>query len=591
MSALELRTRALLAVLCTSLILAPLCRSVAHGQNAQPQIREERPGTPQPVADVAGPAKRLEQETAPLPARLRLSFRLRAAEILQNTDPESSRRLAALGLEEIRSCDKATLDEGGLRALAVVAPNELTALVPHLSPGSDRTLLRSIVAGHQTDVAVAIYRDMVSRGDLALSFDPTPQQLLLQLVAQKSPEAESLLQQVVAKFDFASAQPEEAWRMLNIADGLRPTMLAGAVDIYDRVARAAARQDYGKDAWRGVRVKVSLGSRHIDATNSRDALLLLAGSRLYSVAPERFEKLKTVFSQWDFSHGVKVLATMFPMSPPPGAPPVTHLDPAEGAIQFEIQQTHFGGVDAPTQVGVAEIARQVRALAASEEKVNLALELANLSLSDSEFSGGALAEMAVTLASALGEATGSPEAYIQLATLKPYLPASLSKPIPALDAAATLLELRGLAARRTDIKLDGLDGRVYSLASLRGKVVLVNFWATWCGPCRQEMPAIEKLYRGLEGNGLVVVAISNEDRDTVAAFVNKYLYSFPILLDPMHKTDILFDQGALPNTYILDRQGRIVAHVIGSRTEQELTALLAKAGLNISSAVTEYAPH
>lgn len=105
-----------------------------------------------------------------------------------------------------------------------------------------------------------------------------------------------------------------------------------------------------------------------------------------------------------------------------------------------------------------------------------------------------------------------------------------------------------------------------SLASLDGRVVLLNFWATWCIPCEEEMPAMERLYRALRGPDFELVAVSvDEDPATVKAFRERLGLSFPILLDPRREAAAIFQTYRFPETFLIDRSGRIVSRFVGPR--------------------------
>lgn len=107
-------------------------------------------------------------------------------------------------------------------------------------------------------------------------------------------------------------------------------------------------------------------------------------------------------------------------------------------------------------------------------------------------------------------------------------------------------------------------GGNFSLKSLEGKVVFLNFWATWCGPCRVEMPAMERLYRSLKDRGLEMLAVNvQESEKDVSAFMQQNRLSFPALLDSGSAAQ-RYGITAFPTTYIIDREGLIVTRVIGS---------------------------
>ena len=115
--------------------------------------------------------------------------------------------------------------------------------------------------------------------------------------------------------------------------------------------------------------------------------------------------------------------------------------------------------------------------------------------------------------------------------------------------------------------------------STRGKVVLLNFWATWCGPCRAEKPILQNIYRDLKDKGFMLMAITDEDPATVRRFVNEYHIALPVFVD---RTRSVFDHyggDGLPKTVILNRQGRVVARPITIYNEGELRKVLAAAGV------------
>jgi peroxiredoxin len=129
------------------------------------------------------------------------------------------------------------------------------------------------------------------------------------------------------------------------------------------------------------------------------------------------------------------------------------------------------------------------------------------------------------------------------------------------------LENSGIGGQAADFKLEKLDGTTVSLESLRGKVVFLNVWATWCEPCREEMPSMQTLYDDFKGNkDFVMLAVSQDTkgRAAVAPYVAKNGYHFTILLDPENKIGETYDVSGVPETFIIDRKGQIVAHHMGA---------------------------
>jgi peroxiredoxin len=121
--------------------------------------------------------------------------------------------------------------------------------------------------------------------------------------------------------------------------------------------------------------------------------------------------------------------------------------------------------------------------------------------------------------------------------------------------------------KAANFKLEALDGSTVSLEQLKGKVVFLNIWATWCGPCREEMPSMETLYDELRTNhDFVMLAVSQDTKGrlVVAPYVEKNGYHFKVLLDPENKVGEAYDVSGVPETFIIDRAGRIVAHHMGA---------------------------
>lgn len=115
-----------------------------------------------------------------------------------------------------------------------------------------------------------------------------------------------------------------------------------------------------------------------------------------------------------------------------------------------------------------------------------------------------------------------------------------------------------------DFTLGDPGGKRLSLKDFRGKVVLLNFWASWCVPCREEMPALQRLHQEFSAKGFVVVAVNvKDDREEAAALVKQLKLSYPILLDPEGEVGLLYGAWGLPTTYIIGRKGRSLARMWG----------------------------
>src|SRR5216684_7201935 len=108
-----------------------------------------------------------------------------------------------------------------------------------------------------------------------------------------------------------------------------------------------------------------------------------------------------------------------------------------------------------------------------------------------------------------------------------------------------------------------------TLEDYRGKVVLVNIWATWCPPCRAEMPDLESIYKRFKKDGLIVLAISDEEAGKVKQFVDEYGLSYPILLDSDKSVHKQYTIEGLPRSFVYDRDGKLVAQAIDMRTKKQ----------------------
>jgi thiol-disulfide isomerase/thioredoxin len=125
---------------------------------------------------------------------------------------------------------------------------------------------------------------------------------------------------------------------------------------------------------------------------------------------------------------------------------------------------------------------------------------------------------------------------------------------------------RGAAAPDFDLALHGSDGSRFVLSEHRGRIVLVNFWATWCKPCEDEMPSMERLYKSLEPEGFDLVAVSVDEKpEDVAAFRARLGVTFPIALDPTQKVSRLYQTQGFPESLLIDRDGTVLERYVGPR--------------------------
>ena len=123
-----------------------------------------------------------------------------------------------------------------------------------------------------------------------------------------------------------------------------------------------------------------------------------------------------------------------------------------------------------------------------------------------------------------------------------------------------------------EFALADLEDRQVALSELRGRVVFVNFWATWCGPCRDEAPALERLYASLRHQGFELLGVSIDaegDRDAILEFQEEFGLSFPILVDPSKEAYRAYGATGVPESFLIDANGRLVERFIGPRNWDE----------------------
>jgi len=264
----------------------------------------------------------------------------------------------------------------------------------------------------------------------------------------------------------------------------------------------------------------------------------------------------------------------------PPVPAQRPTPPAElAAISKKAGQMRGLPTDAERAKLVLEIVADIRALPANLSKLSPSYGIANLS-TEGDLGEEALNAVASTLALALKENPDSAAFYyVELAKLIRY---EHLDPLPIdryLDAASAVLKLHDLVVEESGFTLTALDGKTYNLDALRGKVVLLNFWATWCPPCRREMPDMEKMFQRFSSKGLVVLAVSDEKRETVEDFLKKQNYTFPVLLDSGRTVNTAFGIQGIPNSFLFDRQGKLAAQAIDMRTERQFLEMFKSVGL------------
>ena len=232
-----------------------------------------------------------------------------------------------------------------------------------------------------------------------------------------------------------------------------------------------------------------------------------------------------------------------------------------------------------------DLALKIRALPAGPDKTDLALGLASRA-TEGDFGKDNLQEVTTTLAGALKDDPQPPnkkgepaEPYVELAELVRYEHMKAELEDPQYAAAMAKLEAQDKRVQDADFTLTDIKGKTWNLKSLKGKVVMVNFWATWCPPCRKEMPDLQTLTDQFGKKGLVILGITDEENGKVTDFLSHQHYNYPILFDPDRKAAEQFFINGIPKSFLFDRDGKLVAQTIDMRTLTQFRDMLALAGL------------
>jgi peroxiredoxin len=264
-------------------------------------------------------------------------------------------------------------------------------------------------------------------------------------------------------------------------------------------------------------------------------------------------------------------------------PPV--YTPTEQTIVDQIK-TIRDVPDAERGAKTTSIATQIHALPAdSPNKLNLAVGLAHRA-TEGDFGHATLQAVADTLTESLTQTPQPPgkdnapaSPYIDLAKLVRYEHVTTSITNPQYTQATAALAANEAAIQKADFTLTDLEGRSWTLSQLRGKVVLVNFWATWCPPCRKEMPDLDALSQHFAEQGLVVLSITDENIAKVTAWILGQNINYPILIDTDRKATEAFHIEGIPQSFVFNREGKLVAQSIDMRTQKQFLQMLAAADL------------
>jgi peroxiredoxin/outer membrane lipoprotein-sorting protein len=150
----------------------------------------------------------------------------------------------------------------------------------------------------------------------------------------------------------------------------------------------------------------------------------------------------------------------------------------------------------------------------------------------------------------------------------------------ARDEVQRKARTESVGTQAPDFALNDLGNQPIKLSELKGKVVLLDFWATWCAPCRAALPDLELLNRDFKDKGLVVLGVDDEDAKDQAAFLDKFGYTFRSLVDPDDKVKNLFGAGGIPTTVLIDQKGTIQVFDTGTSSYDSLREAVRKTGIS-----------
>jgi peroxiredoxin len=241
--------------------------------------------------------------------------------------------------------------------------------------------------------------------------------------------------------------------------------------------------------------------------------------------------------------------------------------------------------DAKRPAATTQIAEEIRTLPAGLPKLKLADGLSHLA-TEGDPGRETLQAVTTTLGQALGEnplpaKDGKPPMpYMDLARLVRYEHMTTDLKDPLFAQANEILAANDAEIEKVDFTLKDLHGKNWTLSQLRGKIVLVNFWATWCPPCRKEMPDRDAIYTHFQSQGLVILSLSDEDMFKVGSFIQAAGYHPPVLLDTGGKVAKEFHVDGIPKSFVFNRDGKLVAQSIDMRTQHQFLMMLSQAGLH-----------
>jgi len=263
--------------------------------------------------------------------------------------------------------------------------------------------------------------------------------------------------------------------------------------------------------------------------------------------------------------------------------PLVHGQVKESAIEKHVANLRSVPTDQRPDT-IIKIAQENAMLPAGLPKVQEADSLAHLA-TEADPSQEAVAVAAQVLATSLRQnpltADGDqvPEPYMELAKITRYEGVSVTFTFdsPLYIKANQILAANEADIQKPDFTLEDLHNKKVTLSDLRGNIVLVNFWATSCPLCRNEMSTLAAIYSRFGEDGIVILSITDEDASKVDLFVSPWGYRPPVLIDSDDAVHKMFHVESVPCTFVFDSNGKLVAEAMDERTQRQFMAMIAKA--------------
>ncbi len=503
-------------------------------------------------------AAQMEHLLPQIPATVAAQFRLLAADALKEHYPDLAAKFVRAALDDVKW--REAIDPELLSALTLAAPDETVALLRHQKLNSDQVVISALLQANRVLQAAALYRASIENG--ASRFEMP--QVFKALGTQNPEEAKKLFADMLIGFSYQNASPKELLNLVNCAVAVAPFAPDLSAGVLEQVVKIASPADYRK--------ALPGGNRSGSSDNSRNTLLVAAGRPLHDLSPSRFALYSDVISNRGLPHSLLInrINTPGPKTVP------KREQTSESSISERIGKLrNISDADRPKTI--LELAQEILLLPRGS-KLGLARNLDNLA-SEGDNGKEAIDSVAAALGAGIDESSPSARDYVELARLIRYEHAKAPLSDPCLEAADSLLLLRATVYQDNGLSLRSADGKSYSLDKLRGRVVLVNFWATWSQSCRKELPLIEALYQRFQKQGLVVLAVSSDTPDALAEYLGRTNYTFPVLLDREGDVKKAFGVEGVPKSFVFDPKGKLVALANNMRTENQLLNLLKAAGL------------